>query len=213
MKLPDDVFRQELLPFLTVHDIVNLDNACLNHKYRTQLLDKISGVILRGDEYKSMEASLFKWLGMRRIYLINMVIDASDYNLIISCIVKDYDDQFRYTQHLILIGDDFYDPQVKDRTLLSIVEHCTGLQSLSLSYLRELTDNGFINIYLHCSNLKSLKVDNCVQITDASFILISAHCTGLQFLHLNDCDEITDASICSLYWSTIPIFKEMSSIN
>jgi hypothetical protein len=33
MKLPDDVFKQELLKYLTLHDIVNLDNACMNHKY------------------------------------------------------------------------------------------------------------------------------------------------------------------------------------
>ena len=68
MKLPDDMFRLELLPYLTVDDIVKLDSACINHKYRSQLLDKISGVILLGDKDTSMEASLFKWLGMRRIY-------------------------------------------------------------------------------------------------------------------------------------------------
>ena len=69
MKLPDDMFRLELLPYLTVHDIVKLDNACMNHKYRSQLLEKISGAILLGDDNNSMKASLFKWLGMRRIYL------------------------------------------------------------------------------------------------------------------------------------------------
>ena len=67
MKLPDDMCRQELLQYLTVHDIVNLDNACMNHKYRSQLLEKINGVILPGDKEKSMKASLFKWLGIRRI--------------------------------------------------------------------------------------------------------------------------------------------------
>jgi hypothetical protein len=81
MKLPDDMFRQELLPYLTVQDIVNLDNACINHKYRPQLLDKVNGVILLGDKDKSMEASLFKWLRMRRIYLIKMLIMVPDLNL------------------------------------------------------------------------------------------------------------------------------------
>ena len=74
MKLPDDMFRQELLQYLTVDDIVRLDNACMNHKYRSQLLDKIRDVILIGDEDKSMKTSLFKWLGMRRIYLIKMYL-------------------------------------------------------------------------------------------------------------------------------------------
>jgi hypothetical protein len=66
IKLPNDM----LLPYLTVYDIVKLDNACMNHEYRPQLMEKINGVILPGD--KSMEPSLFKWLGMRRIYLMNM---------------------------------------------------------------------------------------------------------------------------------------------
>ena len=72
IKLPDDIFRQELLPYLIVQDIVNLDNACMNHEYRPQLLDKISGVILLGDKDKSIKASIFKWLEIRKIYWINM---------------------------------------------------------------------------------------------------------------------------------------------
>ena len=48
MKLPDDMFRQEFLPYLTVHDIVKLDNACMNHEDRPQLLEKISSVNLIG---------------------------------------------------------------------------------------------------------------------------------------------------------------------
>jgi hypothetical protein len=73
MKLPDDMFRLELFPYLTVDDIVNLDNACMNHKYRPQLLDKISGVILIGDKDESITTSLFKWLGMRVTMLINSI--------------------------------------------------------------------------------------------------------------------------------------------
>ena len=72
INVPDDMFKQELLPYLTVHDIKKLDNACKNYGYRAQLLDKISGVILMRDEDEYMTASLFKWLGLRRIYLMNM---------------------------------------------------------------------------------------------------------------------------------------------
>ena len=71
INLPDDMFRQELLPYFTVYDIVKLDNACMNHEYRPQLLEKISGVILTGDKNVYMKASLCKWLAIRRIYLIN----------------------------------------------------------------------------------------------------------------------------------------------
>ena len=49
MMFPVDMFKLELLPYLTVHDIVRLDSAFMNHEYRPQFLDKISGGILRGD--------------------------------------------------------------------------------------------------------------------------------------------------------------------
>ena len=55
MNLPDDMFRQELLPYLIVQDIVKLDNACMNQKYRSQLMEKISGVILLGDKDQSIK--------------------------------------------------------------------------------------------------------------------------------------------------------------
>ena len=229
MKLPDDMFKQELLPYLTVDDIVKLDNACMNHQYRPQLLEKIRGVISTGDKDKTMKASLFKWLGIRRIYLIKIVISASNFYLrqfgiypSPSSIENDYVDQFRYTKHVVMrgsirddmaifiishcpfllsivIGDyELPDPQATDHTLQSIAEHCTGLQSLSLSYCEEITDAGLIAISEHRPNLRSLKICYCDQITDASIISISTHFAGLQSLNLEDCKQITDASIISI---------------
>jgi hypothetical protein len=219
MKLPDDLFRLELLTYLTVYDIVNLDNACMNHKYRLQLLDKIDGVIVLGDKDTSTKASLFKWLGMRRIYLIKMLFVVSDFSLKPSRIENDYKDQFRYTQHIVMRGfiDDMMifiishclcllsidiggysgSPQVTDHTLQSIADNCTGLQSLSLSCCRAITDAGLMTIFKHCSNLTSLKMFRS-SIADASIISISTHCTGLQSLNLESCGQITDASIISI---------------
>ena len=156
MKLPDDMFRLEILPYLILDNIVKLDNACMNHIYRPQLMDKISGVILLGDKYTSIKVSLFKWLGIRRFYLIKMLFVVSDFNLTPSSIENYYVDQFRYTQHVVMRGAmrvdmaifiishcpcllSIYisfqssDPQASDHTMQSIAEHCTGLQSLSLS--------------------------------------------------------------------------------
>ena len=226
MMLPDDMFRQDLLPYLTVHDIVKLDSACMNHNYRPQLMEKISGVILLGDkDDEYMKASLFKWLGIRRIYLIEMNLRFEDNSSFASSMENLYVNQFRYTQHVIMRGtirddmaililshclfllsidisesydDDESSPQITDHTLQSIAEHCTGrLQSLSLSYCREITDTGVITISEHCTNLKSLNLGDCCEITDASIISISTHCTELQLLNLENC-QITDACIISI---------------
>jgi len=77
MNLPDDVVKQELFHYLSVNDIMRLDLACMNHEYRPKLLEKINGVILSGDSDISMDASLFKWLGLKKIYLINMYFHLS----------------------------------------------------------------------------------------------------------------------------------------
>ena len=177
MNLPDDMFKQELLPYLTTDGIVKLDNACMNHNNRYQLMDKICGVILPGDKDESMKASLFKWLGMRRIYLIKMDLLFKDENSFSSHMENDYVDQFRYTQYVIMRGPirddmaifiishcpcllsiDIGDykqpyPQITDHTLQSIAEHCTGLQSLSLSMCYDISDAGLITISEYCPNL------------------------------------------------------------
>ncbi len=120
IKLPNDMFRQDLLPYLTVYDIVKLDNACMNNEYRLQLLEKISGVILPGDQDISMEASFFKWLGMRRIYLIKIswYFDFEDDCPILSSIENNYVGQFRYTQHLVMMGI------IVDDMAIFIISHC-----------------------------------------------------------------------------------------
>jgi hypothetical protein len=181
-------------------------------------MDKISGVILIGDKDQSLKASLFKWLGMRRIYLINMNVvfkDCRSDEISSSSIDNDYKDQFRYTQHVFMRGS-IHDDMViliishcpfllsidisisnrrvsifsivADHTLQSITEHCTGLQSLSLNNCGEITDAGLIAIAEHYLNLQSLKVGDCKYITDASIISISTHCSGLQSLTLLDND-------------------------
>ena len=225
MNLPDDMFKQELLYYLTVYDIVKLDNACMNHQYRPQLMDKIIGVILIGDMDTYMTASLFKWLGIRRIYFINMYLDFDENSIFSSSIKNNYVDEFRYIQHLtlrgpirddmaifiishcpcllsidisVLVGCSLSYPLITDHTLRSIAEHCTGLQSLSLRFCWKITDAGLITISEHCPNLKSLEFYNCHQITDASIISISTQCNGLQTLNLVNCDQITDASIISI---------------
>ena len=220
MKLPDDMFRLELIPYLSVDDVVRLDSACLNHKYRPQLMWKISGVILRGDKDKSVKASLFKWLGMRRIYFMTFIFD--DENSFLSTMENKSADQFKYIQQVVIRGsirDDMVifiishcpcllsiyigdhsqpSPQITDQTLQSIAQHCTRLQSLHLQYCDQITDAGIISISTQCTGLQSLNLHGCSQITDTSVISISTHYSGLQSLNLFGCRHLSDTSILSI---------------
>ena len=60
MKLPDNVFNQEILQYRTLNNIVKLDNACMNHEYRPQLLEKIDGVALLRDQYSEHRSIIYR---------------------------------------------------------------------------------------------------------------------------------------------------------
>ena len=158
----------------------------MNREYRPQLLEKISSAILTGDQDTSLKASLFKWLRMRRIYLIKMLVVVSDFNLTPSDIENCYVDQFRYTQHVFMRGfirDNMaidISRDITDHTLQSIEKHCTGLQSLNLESCGQITDVSIISMSTNCTGLQSLNLGACGQKTDASIISISAHCLGLE---------------------------------
>jgi len=217
MMLPDEVIRQQLLLYLSVYDIVHLDNACINKKYRPQILDKISGVILKGDKDKSMKTLLFKWLGIRRIYLFNIDIGCrvlqQDY---LSMIQDNYIDQFKYIENINLRGSitdtmaifiisrcpylqSIYCIELSNNTNISVIaEYCPGLQSLLFNRSHNIDDNGLIAISKHCSRLTSLNVEGCKKLTDASIMSLSTHCMGLQSINIFGCSKITDASIISI---------------
>ena len=199
LNLPDDMFRAEILQYLTVHDVVKLDNACMNHIYRPQLMEKISGVILIGDKDRSVKASLFKWLGMRRIYWIKMNLPFGVDYTFPSSIENDYMDQFRYTQQVVMRKP------MRDDMAIFIISHCPCLLSIEISesigyslHVPKVTDLTLQSIAEYCTRLQSLDLDHCYQIIDASIISISIHCTELQSLFLNRCHKITDASIISI---------------
>ena len=125
MKLPDGVFKQELLQYLTLNDLIMLDSACANNEFRPQLLEKLSGVIFIGDGKDDyMDASLFKWLGLSRIYLIKIFLSFEEDNSFLSSVKNDYVGQFRYTQHVNIRG-----PLIDDISTF-IISHCPCLVSV-----------------------------------------------------------------------------------
>lgn len=215
--IPDDVIRQQLLLYLSVYDIVQLDNACMNYKYRPQLLDKINGVILKGDKDRSIKTLLFKWLGIRRIYLINIDIGCrvlqQEY---LSMIQENYIDQFKYINNINLRGSitdtmaifiisrcpnlqSINCIELSNNTNISVIaEYCPGLQSLFFNRCYSIDDNGLIAISKYCPRLTSLNVEGCNRLTDASIISLSTHCLGLQSINIFGCTKITDASIISI---------------
>ena len=205
MKLPVDMFQHELLPYLTVRDIVNLDCAIMNHEYRDELMQKIGGMELIEDILNISMGNippLLKWLGLRGIFISNMKMRLiHTYRMPKMLFNNNNKDQFKLNKdvnkvviHSIEIHD-CHSYRISDDTIQKIAQYCIGLQSLSIIDCRAISDAGLINISQQYPKLQSLKLYYCVELTDASIISISTHCTGLQSLNLGCCRHITGASI------------------
>ena len=67
--LPDDVFKHHIIHYLSIHDVVLFDNACLNHTDRKEYLNKVKDVILIGDMNIGLRLNIIHWLEKRSIYL------------------------------------------------------------------------------------------------------------------------------------------------
>ena len=64
--LLDDIFKHELLQYLTLYDITIFDTAIINHKYRVQFLNKIT-FKENINIYKFNIKLFYNWLTIRDI--------------------------------------------------------------------------------------------------------------------------------------------------
>ena len=62
MDLPDDVFKHQIMPYLTLRDIAMFESATMNHQYRNEWLDKVRDVILIGDLDDDLQLQALHWL-------------------------------------------------------------------------------------------------------------------------------------------------------
>jgi len=221
--LPDDVFKHHIMQYLSIHDVVLFDNACLNHTDRKEFLNKVKDVILIGDMKIGLRLNIIHWLQKRSIYLqsINLVYDNDwnyytmnsieigtlynmlkyceiitiSHNCVLDAVVQGIASQRSCQTRLMSLTIDY---EIEDVALISISELCIGLNTLQLNRKNKVTDTSIISIATHCTGLQSLKVSFCSKLTDTSIISISTHCSGLQSLDVHSCEKLTDASIISL---------------
>ena len=217
-EIPASVFRQQLSKFLTIDDVVELDNACLNHLYRPSLLKNIKGMILKGEEI-TMSKGLFIWVGKRNIYLMNLAINwrkGCDFCMELDNFNKRYDflecfSFIGYKMDMIIAPQIIEDILKRSSKLLQLfVDDCmfktdviTALIRICPNILRfeslnsTLTDKSITSIAINCSKLRILKVSTGVKFKDSGIISISTHCKDLEQLSVVGSD-VTDESIISI---------------
>ena len=67
--IPDDVFKHHIIRYLSIHEVVSFDSACINHKYRKVFLDKLKDIILIGDMKIGLRLNIIRWLHGKGVYL------------------------------------------------------------------------------------------------------------------------------------------------
>ncbi|KAK3818795.1 MAG: hypothetical protein J3Q66DRAFT_338502 [Benniella sp.] len=85
---------------------------------------------------------------------------------------------------------------VTDTAVSLIVDRCQYLESINLSYCRQLTDLGLFSVAKFCRrNLRTLNLTGNLKITDNSLVAVAKHCPQIQRLLLGECSQITDSAL------------------
>ncbi|KAF9365240.1 Dynein regulatory complex subunit 6 [Mortierella sp. NVP85] len=85
---------------------------------------------------------------------------------------------------------------VTDTAVSLIVDRCQYLESINLSYCRQLTDLGLFSVAKFCRrNLRTLTLTGNLKITDNSLVAVAKHCPQIQRLLLGECSQITDSAL------------------
>jgi hypothetical protein len=194
MKTPDSIFRHFISKYLTLYDVVNLDNACLNHEYRPVVLSKIEGMVLKGKNI-IMNMDLHVWIRKRKIHLQCMFLDKSKGGMFYQYIWKLIDD-FSY-EHL----DSFHfrGDGIATTTDLRMTNN---LAQLIIMYVLEKT-----------LNLRHLVIENCLFEDDNVTGFAGIHCPNLESFESSNSSYLKDEAIISLATSKQRILNVDSGIN
>lgn len=218
LAIPDDLFKYQLITYMNIIDICSIDNATRCHKYREQLLDKFSNIIIQDlDDFKinnnvidcsPMSISFLQWLAKRSIFLKNFSFSLSSsslssYHIFVKKIrnilyVKN-NNIFKHTSKLSISFNPNETYFGDGNEFISAIScYCIQLEVISIYDCDMIIDNSIITIVTHCTKLKSIILDSCYDITDASLVAISLHCPRIQHLHLYRNQNITDVGILSI---------------
>jgi hypothetical protein len=217
LNIPDLVFKIEFLKYLSVFDIVALDNATLNHSYRSKIMDKLSYSTINGSLDIISTNLMLKWMRLRRLYLTHIRFSS----------------KISFTEYMNMINSKQLvraeaikferNSNVTDGIFTSIVQNCLDLRSVTINdcdrmsdvsilsmselaknlqslYLRDnyLSDESLISVAKNCIKLLKLSLIDCPSISDKSMLTVAEYCHALQTLCVHKCDAITDKGLLAI---------------
>jgi len=172
LNIPDLVFKIEFLKYLSVFDIVALDNATLNHSYRSKIIDKLSNSIINGSLDIISTNLMFKWMRLRRLYLTQIRFSSK-----IS--FTEYMDMINSNQLVRANAIKFErNSNVTDGIFTSIVQNCLDLKSVTINDCDRMSDVSILSMSELAKNLQSLLLrDN--YLSDESLMSVAKNCNKL----------------------------------
>uniref|UniRef100_UPI00398F1E1A F-box/LRR-repeat protein 2 isoform X2 n=1 Tax=Pristiophorus japonicus TaxID=55135 RepID=UPI00398F1E1A len=84
---------------------------------------------------------------------------------------------------------------ITDESIASIAMHCRSLERLFLSHCSQLTDHGMIAAMRYMKRLTHLDISCCDKITDQALEVLSQECKWLKSLDVSMCSGLTIAGI------------------
>ena len=190
LNVPEQVFQNCLIPFLSLKDIVILDTATCNRKQRDELKLNFNDCIMHPKIDIHISNSMLIWLHERHIFVVNMVLsDKLDKNRKESLL--------RAARHMqkLTIQSEF---QLFTSMLTNLLDSCKVLVVLNL-YGDKFTDSVLMAIATHINpSLTSISVCDNSSVTDGGLVCLFQHCPWLLIVEVRTCKNITDVSVLRL---------------
>lgn len=209
--IPDDLFQALIFAFMTLLDIVTLDNAVLNHRDRVSILSKYEKMLWMQPINIDKYLDITRWMRSRGIIPVNLCIfnkvvrtDDHTASLLMYCTthlkrlkirnVVDCDESDKIFSHLStfslgLTCVDLYRVFLNNEIVEWMLRSCKCLDSLTI---QSCSLRNEITMVESCTALKVLSFCDTSTLTDRSFRSLIKCCPNLQSLNIQNCHQLTN---------------------
>ena len=218
--LPIDIFKHEFMEYLTIYDIVNLDNSLLNHELRYIYLNIIKGFVIVSIKYEN-NANYLEWIIKKEMYIRNILMYNTNM-LQSSSLFRNYNNSLKYVQNLHIDNSVHHRKFNRCEMLCGVYHHrsifnkncfgvCidskkyfvndnnrTALMSLQIYNCKWIDDSMVQELTLNCTNLSHVTIYNCHLLTNNSMLNLITNKNNLQQFNIHYSRRTTDSIICDV---------------
>lgn len=87
---------------------------------------------------------------------------------------------------------------IGDRTILAISKGCPNLESIDISWCKNVTNHALEELVVSCTNLKYFSSRGLTTMNNSVLTKISINCINLTHLNINNCSNVSDDGLISV---------------